>query len=99
MSIYVDTLFPCLTNKNWKYNESCHLIGDTEEELHNFAKKLGLKREWLHEHPKLNHYDLTKNTRAKAVKKGAIKINSRTLVSMMRKNNEKNKKKTTNRCC
>lgn len=85
MSVYVDPLFPCLTNKNWKYNESCHLIGDTEKELHNFARKLGLKRKWFHKHPRLNHYDLTKSTRTKAVKKGAIEITRKKIVKIMRK--------------
>jgi hypothetical protein len=84
MSIYVDPLFACLKNKNWKYDKSCHLIGDTEKELHSFAKKLGLKREWFHTHPKLNHYDLYKNTRAKAVKMGAIEITRREIVEMMK---------------
>jgi len=90
MSVYVDLLFPCLNNKNWKYNKSCHLVADTEEELHNFAKKLGLKREWFQKHPKLDHYDLTKNKRIKAVKMGAVEITRKEMVKMIRKkNNEK----------
>lgn len=89
MSVYVDPLFSCLKNKNWKHNEACHLIGDTEKELHKFAKdKLGLKREWFHKHPRLSHYDLYKSTRAKAVKNGAIEITRRQIVTIMRSNNE-----------
>ena len=97
MSIYVDKLSPSLRNKNWKHNESCHLVADTKKELHTFAKKLGLKQEWFQSHPKLNHYDLTKNKRAKAISLGAIEITKKELVKMMklvRKNNESNKKKT-----
>jgi hypothetical protein len=84
MSVYVDPLFACLQNKNWKYDNSCHLVGDTEKELHAFAKKLGLKREWFHEHRRLNHYDLYKTIRAKAVKMGAIEITRREIVKMMK---------------
>jgi hypothetical protein len=84
MSVYVDPLFTCLKNKNWKYNESCHLVGDTEEELHDFADKLGLKRKWFQKHRRLNHYDLTKKKRAKAVRMGAVEITRKEIVAMMK---------------
>lgn len=84
MSIYVDALFPCIKNKNWRYNESCHLVGDTEEELHSFAKKLGLKRQWFQQRHKLSHYDLNKSKRAKAVEMGAIEVSRKKIVIMLR---------------
>ena len=36
-----------------------HMVADTLEELHKFAKELGLKRSWFQEKGSLSHYDLT----------------------------------------
>ena len=84
MSIYVDTMRPCLKNMTWSHNESCHLVADSIEELHEFAGQLGLKRSWFQNHPRLLHYDLTQNKRRLAVKKGAIEITTFELVSIMK---------------
>jgi hypothetical protein len=35
-----------------------HLVADSLEELHRFARRIGLKREWFQE-GRLPHYDLT----------------------------------------
>lgn len=46
-----------------------------EEELHEFAKNLGLKREWFqgnYRNPMLRHYDLTQSKRLMAIRNGAI---------------------------
>jgi hypothetical protein len=52
--------------KSW-----CHMTSDTsEEELHEFAKKLGLRREWFQG----DHYDLTEGKRAQALKLGAEEV-------------------------
>jgi hypothetical protein len=75
MSIYVDSILPCLPNKNWKYKYSCHLIADSIAELHAFAACLGLKRSWYQAFKAIPHYDLTINKRREAVKIGAISIN------------------------
>jgi hypothetical protein len=57
--------------------ESCHLIaaGDLEE-LHAFAKKLGLRREWFQGRASWPHYDLTPSKRAKALALGAIEVSA-----------------------
>ena len=86
MSVYVDIMRPCLKNMTWSHNESCHLVADSIEELHEFAKQLGLKRSWFQNRPWLPHYDLTQNKRRLAVKKGAIEITTSELVSMMKGN-------------
>ncbi len=68
-----------LRYKNW-----CHMVSDVgAEELHEFAAKLGLKREWSQERPKASahHYDLIPTKRALAVKLGAIEVPSRELVT------------------
>jgi len=57
--------------------ESCHLIAAGElEELHAFAKKLGLRREWFQGRASWPHYDLTPSKRAKAVALGAIEVSA-----------------------
>lgn len=78
MTVYVDVLIPWGKRPGWPYDEACHLMADTDDELHAFAARLGLKRAWAQtmNHPRqhYHHYDLTKNKRALAVKLGAIEI-------------------------
>lgn len=76
MSVYVDPLLPCILNKNWKYNYSCHLVADTITELHEFAMWLGLKPSWF-QNKTIPHYDLTSNKRKQAVKLGAVEIDKK----------------------
>lgn len=56
-------------------------MGDTVEELHEFAFKVGLKREWFqdHRHP---HYDITtKRMLGKVIKEGAILVPTREIAT------------------
>lgn len=46
MSVYVDPMFSCMPTVNWRWRESCHMWGDNEQELHAFALRIGLRREW-----------------------------------------------------
>lgn len=62
----------------------CHMVSDQGadcEELHAFARRLGMKREWFHR----NHYDLTPTTRALALDSGAIEIDRKGIVGIWRK--------------
>jgi hypothetical protein len=83
MSVYVDSLGFCVPNARWRYTESCHLVADSLEELHSFATRLGLKREWFQD-KRLPHYDLTKGKRALAVRLGAVEIKFGELVRFLR---------------
>ena len=52
-----------------------HLQADTLEELHHFASRLGLRREWFQAkpgRPENDHYDLTRTGRERALALGAI---------------------------
>lgn len=53
----------------------CHMLADTDEELHEMAAKIGVARKW---HQKAgtvhSHYDVCMSMRAKAVKLGAVEI-------------------------
>ena len=66
----------------WKGQLWCHLAADSLDELHDFARKIGLKRQWFQEPPKTRypHYDLNANRRVVAVKRGAVEITGRELL-------------------
>jgi hypothetical protein len=51
------------------------MFADSEEELHEFAKKIGMKKEWFQD-KKLPHYDLTATRRQLALSMGAIEVDS-----------------------
>lgn len=56
---------------------SSHLTADTLDELHAFAKRLGLRREWFQDHRVMPHYDLTPKRFAAAVAAGAEVVSMR----------------------
>ena len=82
--IYVDELTVCIRSKKWPYRQACHLMADSEEELHYFAGRMGLFRSWF-QRGSLPHYDLTKNMRLLAVKLGAVEIDRKKFVELMEK--------------
>lgn len=52
---------------------SCHLTTNGPiAELHAFAARIGLRREWFQPHPIAPHYDLTRRRRAAALAAGAV---------------------------
>ena len=73
MSVYVDHAF---AYGEWgRWSGGGHLQADTTEELHAFAQRLGLRREWFQSKPRRpenDHYDLTQTLRARALELGAI---------------------------
>ena len=39
--------------------DGVHVVStDSEDELHKFARKVGLKRQWYQNHPRHPHYDI-----------------------------------------
>jgi len=39
--------------------DGVHVVStESEEELHKFARKVGLKRQWYQNHPRHPHYDI-----------------------------------------
>ena len=67
------------------YIDSVHLISDESyEELHSFAKKIGLKRRWFQPHKRHPHYDILSDNRIeKAIEFGAKKISSKKMVRIL----------------
>jgi Protein of unknown function (DUF4031) len=73
LSVYVDHAFAA---GDWgRWSGGGHLQADTLGELHAFADRLGLRREWFQSklgRPENDHYDLTRARRDLAVELGAI---------------------------
>jgi hypothetical protein len=73
LSVYVDSAFAV---GDWgRWTGGGHLQADTPEELHDFAGRLGLRREWFQAkpgRPENDHYDLTQRGRERALELGAI---------------------------
>lgn len=61
----------------------CHLLADSVEELHEMAAKIGMKRIWFQNHG-TPHYDICQERRALAIKLGAIEINRKKTVAIIR---------------
>ncbi|MGH2867732.1 MAG: DUF4031 domain-containing protein [Solirubrobacteraceae bacterium] len=73
MSVYVDHIFAV---GDWgRWTGGGHLQADTLKELHEFADRIGLRREWFQSkpgRPENDHYDLTREGRELALEFGAI---------------------------
>lgn len=80
MAVYVDELVVWYHAKHRCFkNGSCHLTADNLDELHDFAKRLGLKRAWFQARSSAPHYDLSPAKREQALKLGAVFVSAREL--------------------
>lgn len=78
MAVYVDELRVWGHAKHRCFKQgSCHLTADTTEELHEFAKRIGMRREWFQAQSSTPHYDLTPAKRAAALLAGAVFVSAR----------------------
>ncbi len=73
MTVYVDDM-----RAKFGRMIMCHMLADTDAELHAMAARIGVARRW---HQKAgtphSHYDICLSKRALAVKLGAIEIDRR----------------------
>jgi hypothetical protein len=66
---------------SWRGRRWAHLVSDhSYEELHAFAARLGLQREWFQG----DHYDVPSAARAQAIDLGAAPVGGRELVRRLR---------------
>ena len=77
MTVYVDDAYI-----PYGRMKMCHMIADTEEELHDMADKVGLKREWF-QNTSRPHYDVGMGKRAIAVQNGAVETTTRELLDTL----------------
>ncbi|WP_083253631.1 DUF4031 domain-containing protein [Pandoraea sp. ISTKB] len=63
----------------------CHMLADSDEELHEMASRIGVARRW---HQKSDtphsHYDICMSKRAIAVKLGAVEVTRKGVVAVIR---------------
>lgn len=62
----------------------CHMIADTDDELHAMAALIGVARRWHQAPPKVrhSHYDIALSKRAAALAAGAVEITARQCAAM-----------------
>ncbi len=64
-----------------------HLVADEDDELHVFAARLGMRREWFQHkahRPYQGHYDVPERSRQLALDLGAVPVTWRQVGAMMR---------------
>lgn len=73
MTVYVDSM-----RANFGRMIMCHMIADTDKELHAMAKAIGVAQKWHQAPPRHDsHYDIALSKRSLAVKHGAVEITLR----------------------
>lgn len=80
MTVYVDDM-----SASYGRMKMCHMIADTEEELHAMADKIGVQRKWYQGPPKTRHkhYDIALSKKELAVKYGAVEITQKQTVCIL----------------
>lgn len=80
MTVYVDSM-----RAPYGRMIMCHMLADTDEELHAMADKIGVQRKW---HQKAgtvhSHYDIALSKRALAVQHGAVEVDLRQVAYIIR---------------
>ncbi len=70
MAVYVDDM-----RARYGRMVMCHMLADTDDELHAMADRIGVARRWWQAPPRHDsHYDIALSKRAQAVAAGAIEI-------------------------
>ena len=63
----------------------CHMVADTLDELHAMADHIGVARRWFQRGSSHPHYDICKSKRALAVQAGAVEVDRKGLVDVMKR--------------
>ena len=81
MAVYVDDAIWQWQGRRW-----CHLLADDIDELHRFAREIGLHRSSYQGPPKTAnpHYDITGFERSRALARGATPCDRTTIVMVLR---------------
>lgn len=81
VTVYVDTM-----KAAYGQMIMCHMMADTDEELHEMADRIGVKRRW---HQKAgtphSHYDICLSKRKLAISFGARVATNREMVEVIRR--------------
>ena len=80
MTVYVDAM-----EAQFGRMIMCHMLADTDEELHQMANKIGVNKKWHQkEGTPHSHYDICLSKRKLAIILGAVEITSEELVALIR---------------
>ncbi|SOE97506.1 Protein of unknown function [Burkholderia sp. D7] len=65
----------------------CHMLADSDEELHAMADQLGMSRDWWQSPDRTSgsHYDIALSKRREAICAGAVEITMRQAAAMNRR--------------
>jgi hypothetical protein len=78
MAVYVDDM-----RAQFGRMVMCHMIADTDDELHAMAAQIGVARKWHQAPPKHDsHYDIALSKRSLAIAAGAVQITWRQASAM-----------------
>jgi hypothetical protein len=69
MAVYVDDM-----EAPYGRMKMCHMLADSDAELHTMADRIGVARRWHQAPPHDSHYDIALSKKALAVAAGAIAI-------------------------
>lgn len=80
--VYIDDMFATLGRM-----KMCHMVADTDEELHKMAIAIGMRVEWWQSPANhfASHYDVSKQKRELAISLGAIPVTSRQCVALCKR--------------
>lgn len=80
MTVYVDAPI-------WKLGrmKMCHMVADSIPELHKMADLIGVERKHFQADASTPHYDVCKQQRAIAVGAGAVEVDRRQLVKVIKR--------------
>lgn len=86
MTVYVDTLHDYGWVVHGERTRSCHMFTDTVDlaQLHDTAKKIGMRLEWFQDKATAPHYDLKPGYRDAALLQGAVAVDRRTAAKLWR---------------
>ncbi|WP_225548168.1 DUF4031 domain-containing protein [Chromobacterium violaceum] len=84
MAVYVDDM-----RATYGRMIMCHMLADTDDELHDMAARIGVARKW-HQKPGTphSHYDVCLKKRDEAVKLGAIQTDRRGVAEIIKRKKE-----------
>lgn len=80
MTVYIDKM-----NAKYRNMIMCHMLADTEQELINMAKNIGVDPKWIqYQGTYKAHFDICLAKKEKALKLGAIEITHSQLRALLR---------------
>lgn len=80
MSVYVDK-----STNGFGRMVMCHMIADTPPELLSMAVRIGVDPKWFQANASTPHFDIAKSKKALAIAAGAIELDRRPFVDVMKR--------------